>query len=118
MASLSKESGRNSWKLSWYDADNKRKAIRLGDMPKKTASQFKVKFEELLGVRRGGGSMPPTLHEWANSLDADLRERLVKVGLVAPRLRVTLVNFAMTSKPLEQVSRLLQAFVMPKYASC
>ncbi len=93
MASLSKEAGRNSWKLSWYDADNRRKAIRLGDMPKKTATQFQVRFEELLGVRRGGGTLPLALQAWIDSLEEDLRDRLVKVGLVAPRLRATLGKF-------------------------
>ena len=51
MACLSKESGRGSWKLSWYSDAKKRLSIRLGAMPKKTAKQFRVRFEELLGVQ-------------------------------------------------------------------
>jgi hypothetical protein len=42
-------------------------------MPKKTAEQFRTKFEELEGVRRGGGSVPPHLIEWINSLEEELR---------------------------------------------
>ncbi len=97
MASLSKEAGRNSWKLSWYDGKSRR-AIRLGELPKKTAQQFKVKFEDLLGVRRGGGSLPAALHDWIESLDEDLRERLVQAGLAAPRVRVTLGKFCQDFK--------------------
>ena len=89
MASLSKEAGRDSWKLSWYEGA-KRKAIRLGGMPKKTAGQFLVKFEELLGVRRGGGSMPQALGEWAKGLDAELRKKLEGLGLLECKRRLTL----------------------------
>ena len=69
MACLSKEPGRGSWKLSWYSDAKKRLSIRLGAMPKKTAVQFQVRFEELLGVRRGGGSVPTALNEWTQKLD-------------------------------------------------
>lgn len=82
MASLSREKGRESWKLSWYGADKKRKAIRLGAMPKKSAESFRVKFEELLGVRRGGGSLPNGLNDWLEALDKDLRDRLADAGLI------------------------------------
>ncbi len=93
MASLSKETGRNSWKLRWYDADNKRKAIRLGSMPKKSAEQFRVKFEELLGVRRGGGSIPPILSDWIKNLDDDLRTKIEDAGLIERKRRLTLDGF-------------------------
>lgn len=82
MASLSKEKGRESWKLSWYLSDGRRKSIRLGAMTKKSAEQFRVKFEELLGVRRGGGSLSGAMSDWLNSLDKELRERLAAAGLV------------------------------------
>jgi integrase len=93
MASLTKENGRNSWKLRWYDADNKRKAIRLGSMPKKSAEQFRVKFEELEGTRRGGGSLQPGLIDWLDKLDPELRDRLADTGLIERQRRVTVGTF-------------------------
>jgi hypothetical protein len=93
MASLSKETGRDSWKLSWYDSTNKRKAIRLGSMPKKSAESFRVKFEKLLEVRRAGDSLPQATTDWLDSIDGDLRDRIVKAGLLEPNRRLTLGKF-------------------------
>ena len=93
MACLSKEPGRGSWKLSWYSDSKKRLSIRLGAMPKKTAVQFQVRFEELLGVRRGGGSVPTALNEWTQKLDPQLKAKLEDVGLLERTRRLTLSGF-------------------------
>lgn len=94
MADLSRESGRDSWKLRWYGADGCRKSMRLGSMPKKTAEQFRTKFEELLGVRRGGGSVPHELHEWLQTkLSEELRDKLASAGLLESRRRLSLEKF-------------------------
>jgi len=94
MADLSRESGRDSWKLSWYCEDGRRKSMRLGAMPKKTAEQFRTKFEELLGVRRGGGSIPLELQEWLqNKLSKELRDKLTSAGLLESRRRLRLRDF-------------------------
>jgi integrase len=90
MASLSKERGRDSWKLAWIGPDKRRRAIRLGSMPKKTAEQFRVRFEELLGVRRGGGLMPESLMDWLDGLADELRTRLADAGLIDPVERMNL----------------------------
>ena len=93
MASISKEAGRDSWKLSWYDSNKRKKSFRLGSLPKKTAEQFRTKFEELEGVRRGGGSLPASLVEWVDTLDPDLRTKLEDAGLIEKRRRLTLGGF-------------------------
>lgn len=90
MASLSKEPGRSSWKLVWHDADKRRRSIRLGAMPKKTAEQFKVRFEELLGVLRGRGSIPAPIQSWIDSLPEVLQERLARADMIKVRERWTL----------------------------
>lgn len=89
MASLSKEAGRESWKLSWRE-NGRRRAIRLGKMPRRSAVSFRVRFEQLLGVRRSGDSLPPALSEWIDSLGDDLRGRLADAGLIERRDRHTL----------------------------
>jgi len=93
MASLTKEKDRNSWRLAWTNENKKRRAMRLGSMPKKTAEQFRVKFEELQGVRRGGGSLPQALSEWVNSINTDLRLKLEDAGLVEKVRKITLKKF-------------------------
>lgn len=90
MASLSKEAGRDSWKLTWRLADGRRKAIRLGSMPKKSATSFKVRFEELLGVNRAGDRLPLSLSEWVDGLDPGLRDRLADAGVIKRQERMTL----------------------------
>jgi len=65
----------------------------LGTMPKKTAEQFRVKFEELLGVQRGGGSVPLSLTEWVDTVDPELRTSLEKLQLVPVATRMTLNKF-------------------------
>lgn len=90
MASLSKEYGRSSWKLIWHDAEKRRRSMRLGAMPKKTAEQFKVRFEELLGVLRGRGSIPAPLQSWIESLPEVLQERLARADMIKVRERWTL----------------------------
>ena len=89
MASLSRESGRRSWKLSWREHGRQR-AIRLGAMPKRSAESFRLRFEDLLGVRRSGGTLSPALSDWIDSLGDDLRQRLANAGLVERRDRHTL----------------------------
>lgn len=93
MAGLSKESGRDSWKLSWREADGRKKSIRLGSMPKKSAETFRVNFERLQEIRRAGDSIPQGLGEWLQSIDAELRERLVGAGLLEPEKRLSLGKF-------------------------
>lgn len=93
MASISKESGRDSWKLSWRDSDGRKCAIRLGSMPKKSADQFRVMVEKLQEVRRAGDAIPQALGDWLRSIDKKLRNRLAKAGLVQMDRRLTLGQF-------------------------
>jgi integrase len=93
MASLIKESGRDSWKLRWHDAQGRRCSIGLGVMPKKSAEQFKNRFEELQGVVRSCTPIPASLCEWLNKIDDELHGRLASKGLVDPRAKRSLKAF-------------------------
>jgi integrase len=93
MATLSREKGRNSWKLSWRESDGKRRSIRLGAVPKKTAEQFRTKFEELLGIRRAGGVVSAALNEWIQALDPELRTKLEHHAFVESQRRLSLGKF-------------------------
>ena len=91
MASLIREAGRDSWKLRWHDAQGRRCVIGLGVMPKKSAEQFKSRFEELQGVVRSNTPKPVGLIEWLDGLDDELHGRLACKGLVAERSKRSLV---------------------------
>jgi integrase len=93
MATLSREKGRNSWKVSWRSADGRRRAMRLGAMTKKSAEQFRTKLEELLGIHRSGGAISAAIATWALSLAPDLRRKLEEQNLVESRQRRTLGEF-------------------------
>lgn len=93
MASVSKESGRDSWKLSWRESDGKKRAIRLGSMPKKSAETFRVNFEKLQEARRAGDSPPGAVQKWLGEIDPKLRERLVGAGLLDAERRLSLGQF-------------------------
>lgn len=67
--------------------------MRIGSMPKKTAEQFRVKFEELQGIRRGGGSIPQALSDWIKQIAPDLRKKLEGAGLVEPVKQTLLAPF-------------------------
>lgn len=93
MASLIRENGRDSWKLRWHDAQGRRCVIGLGVMPKKSAEQFRNRFEELQGVVRSNTPKPVGLIEWLDGLDDDLYGRLASKGLVEQRAKRYLREF-------------------------
>ena len=92
MAGLSREKGRNSWKLTWYEG-TQRKSIRLGEMPKKMAESFKLKFEQLQACHRAGDSHPSSISEWLGAMSPDLRERIAKAGLIESKRLLCLEEF-------------------------
>ncbi|HAN99426.1 MAG TPA: hypothetical protein DCQ98_19290 [Planctomycetaceae bacterium] len=89
MAWLSRESGRSSWQIGWT-VGTKRQSIRLGSMTKRAAESVRSRIEELIDNRRAGLPLPPGLGEWVDAIDDDLRDRLVRGGLVVPRRRRSL----------------------------
>jgi integrase len=93
MASLIRENGRDSWKLRWHDSEGRRCSIGLGVMPKKSAEQFKSRFEELQGVVRSNTPKPVGLIEWLDGLDEELHGRLAAKGFAEPRAKRSLREF-------------------------
>ena len=101
MAWLSKETGRDSWKVGWREG-TERRSIRLGSMSKRNAESMRLRVDELLSEKRVGGPLPPSLAAWLDSLSDDLRERFESAGLIAVRKRRTvgeLVDAYRESRP-------------------
>jgi len=75
------------------DGDRKRRTIRLGRVPVKTAESFRLRVESLLAAQTAGVPVAQDDARWLAELTATMHDRLVRVGLAEPRadaVRVTL----------------------------
>lgn len=64
--------------------DGKRKTVRLGKVPMRTAESVKVKIEALNAVALARHPVDDETARWVVNLDAILAAKLIHVGLVAP----------------------------------
>lgn len=89
MASICKQSskgklnGRKSIQFTGHDG--KRKTLRLGKVPMKTAEGIKMRVEHLLAHRITKHSLDRSTAQWLAEIEPDLLKRLVNVGLVDER---------------------------------
>ena len=77
-------------RLLFVDGDGTRKTIRLGRVSKKTAETIRVHVEHLVRDKSHGLACPPSTAAWLSEIGDTLHAKLAKVGLVAPRSRLTL----------------------------
>jgi hypothetical protein len=81
MASLSKDSKSNAYRLSFFGLDKKKKSVWLGDFTKKMAETARTNVEHLLAASAAG--VAPELHtsRWLGDIGPEIRKRLAKAGL-------------------------------------
>jgi integrase len=92
MASLSTAAdGRRT--IQFFDADGKRKSIRLGIVPKKTAEALKLRVEALLNAKITNTPWDRDTAAWLAGIGADLADKLAAVGLIEERDQSTLGDF-------------------------
>ena len=93
MASIScDKAGRRT--VQFMGADGKRRTIRLGTMPKKTAETVRHHVEQLNSAKIVPGAViPDDTARFVRDLDAVLSAKLAKVGLVQRRKVATLQAF-------------------------
>lgn len=94
MASLNRED--NGWRLQVVLPDRSRKSLRLGSISRHDAETFKKSIERILGAIKYGTQLDPETLAWAAKLPNSTYERLVKLGLLAPRQKAefaTLIGF-------------------------
>ena len=84
MASISTDSN-GLRRILFVGEDGKRKAVRLGRVPVKTARTVKSHIENLVAAAFGGHAPDPETSAWVGRLDSVLRAKLATVGLVLPR---------------------------------
>ncbi len=84
MASISKQSGGRRT-IQFVASDGRRRSIRLGKCSQKTAEAVRVKVEHLAAAVNHITLVDDETARWVEALDSVMYDRLVAVGLVAPR---------------------------------
>jgi integrase len=84
MASISSSSdGRRT--IQFVDVHRKRRSIRLGKVPIKTAEEIRRRVEYLVVALASGTAPDADTANWLGTIGPDLHARLAAVGLVRPR---------------------------------
>jgi len=79
----------------FVDAEENRKAIRLGKIDRKSAETICRHIEALLAARIGGQPASRDTAAWLSDIGAKLRDKLAAVGLVEPLQRLSIREFLM-----------------------
>tara|TARA_R110002124_G_scaffold67306_2_gene182858 strand:+ start:17109 stop:18257 length:1149 start_codon:yes stop_codon:yes gene_type:complete len=92
MASVCKQSnGRKS--IQFVGHDEKRKTLRLGKVPMKTAEGVKMRVEHLLSHRITKHALDRSTAQWLSEVEPALLKRLVNVGLIDQRESTRLEDY-------------------------
>ncbi len=92
MASISNDpNGRR--RILFFDADGKRKPIRLGKVSLRYAESVKSKIEDLVSASIANEAPRDDTARWVASLDATMYDKLANAGLVKRREVATLGDF-------------------------
>ena len=83
MASLHEQKGdRPGWKIRFRDDDDRQRVLWLGKCAKRDALTAHRHVEQLLSAKELNGCVDPKAVQWANGLDARLRDRLLSLGVL------------------------------------
>jgi len=92
MASITREpNGRRT--VQFVGADGRRRSVRLGKVPQRTAEAVKVKIEGLVTASITRQPVEDEVARWVAGLDLAMADKLAAVGLVPKREAATLAAF-------------------------
>jgi len=77
-------------RILFVDADENRKAIRLGKIDRKSAGAIARHVEALLSAKIGGQPIPRDTAAWLANIGAALHTRLARVGLIQHRQEISI----------------------------
>src|SRR5262249_37909142 len=80
-------------RILFVDADESRKAIRLGKLDRKSADAIARHVEALLAAKIGGQPIPRDTAAWLTDIGTTLRDKLAAVRLIEPVQRLTFGEF-------------------------
>ena len=96
MASISTQ--RNGGRvIQFTGADKKRRSIRLGKMPMRTAQAVKARVERLISAALAGFAPDDETSRWVAELDDSLADKLARAGLIPQRQCANLAEFMAAS---------------------
>src|SRR5262245_46406404 len=72
-------------RILFVNAEENRKAVRLGKCDRKSADAIARHVEALLSARIGGQPVPRDTAAWVSSIGVTLHDKLTRVGLVQHR---------------------------------
>ncbi|MCC7083759.1 MAG: hypothetical protein IT427_01990, partial [Pirellulales bacterium] len=95
MASIIRENrnGRAMYRVQFFDRDNKRRSIRLGDVNRKDAEAIAVRINSLISHSIAGTPPDKATAEWLSEIGQDLADKLANAGLIGKRETATLAAF-------------------------
>ena len=82
MASIHKEKrgDKTYYRLQFYDKDDRRRSIRLGDVNRRSADAIRVKVEDLLSASIAGNTPSNETSRWLSDIGKDLAAKLTTAG--------------------------------------
>ena len=86
MASISTDANGNR-KIQFVNGDGKRKSVYLGKTSKADCKEICSKIAAILAAQLSRRSLAPEVAEWVGNVPDVLAEKLVGVGLIAPRAK-------------------------------
>jgi len=94
MATLQQEQSgeRTVWRIQWRDGSKRRKRIRLGEQPEKTARFLFNRIDQLIARRIAGQPIDSDTAKWLSNLGDDLHEKLSNADLCEARQSATLAE--------------------------
>ncbi len=84
MASIAREKN-GTRRILFVAPDGKRKTIRLGKVPQRTAEAVKFRVEHLLAAKLTGHAVDADTARWVAELEPAMADKLAAVGLTEPR---------------------------------
>ena len=88
MASVNTEKN-GSRRVQFTDVDGRRKTVRLGDVPLKTAETIRTRIEHLLIAKQTGTAIDLDTAKWVSSIGDDLAGKLATTELIPKRETTT-----------------------------
>jgi hypothetical protein len=85
--------GRTLYRVQFFDKENKRRSIRLGQVNRKAAQTVATRVESIVSASIMGTPLDRETSQWLTGIGQDLADKLAAAGLVAKRETSTLAGF-------------------------
>lgn len=88
-----KKNGKTTYRIAFYNANNERKFVRLGESNKRAAEGIAAKVQDIVNLTKASTTLGQEQNGWIDSLGNDLYDRLAKAGILNAKPRQKLGEF-------------------------